>query len=77
MNTNVTIKITKVPGVPREVTVAKGAILADALSVYASEYGEAIDGYEVRRGDDVVSATTYVPYEGDRIFLVEQIKGNC
>ena len=70
-----TVKITKVPGVPREVTITAGQTLGVALDVYAAEYGESLEGYELRCSDATVNRD-FVPNDGDKIFLIEIIKGN-
>jgi hypothetical protein len=71
-----TITLTKVPGTPRVMTLEDGDNLGTALAIYRDSYGESIDGYELRHGDLKVDAT-FIPLDGQRIYLVQQIKGNA
>ena len=74
-NITITVKVSKVPGAPREVSVAKGSTLGDVLDTYKKAFNESTENYELRRGDETVTLD-YIPSEGDRFFLVQQIKGN-
>lgn len=70
-----TIRIAKVPGTVREIALNDTDNLGQALAIYASEFGETVDGYEMRLGDSVVSRD-YVPADGAKVYLVLMVKGN-
>ena len=72
----ITITITKVPGTPREITINDGQNLGVALDTYVAAFDEAVDGYELRCSDATITKA-YIPKNGDRVYLIEIIKGNC
>lgn len=69
------ITLTKVPGTPRTITLEDGDNLGAALAIYRDSYNESYEGYELRHGDLKVDAT-FIPQNGQKIYLVQQIKGN-
>lgn len=71
-----TIKIAKVPGGVKEVAVENTATVADVLAIYRDEFAETTKGFTVRCNDyDVTDG--FVPVDGEKLYLVQQIKGNC
>jgi hypothetical protein len=70
-----TIKIAKVPGIVREVACEDNATLRDALDIYAAEYAEAVDNYDLRTADGTTDVTI-IPADGTKVYLVAKVKGN-
>lgn len=64
------VKVAKVPGTVKEVALAEGATLADAIK----ESGFETTGYQVRRDGENEALTSMVE-DGDVITLVASVKG--
>lgn len=71
-----TVKVVRVPGVAKEVVLEDNAVAADAVRLYCSETDTTSDNLQIRRNDCVIENTTPV-VDGDKLYLVPQIKGNC
>lgn len=67
-----TIKIAKVPGTVVEVAVESNATVADILA----QYGEPTDGYEVKDVNSNAVASSFVPADETKLYLVKMVKGN-
>ena len=70
-----TIAVTKVPGILRQVVLEDDGTIQDALNVYASDTGEATEGYDIRTASGTASATDR-PADGTKVYLVAKVKGN-
>lgn len=71
-----TVKVTKVPGVPLEVTVEDGATVEAVLSTYTAATGQAIAGYTIKVNDAEITNLKTLATPGAVIYLVQQVKGN-
>ena len=71
-----TVKVTKVPGMPLEVTVEDGATVKSVLDTYTAATGQSIKGYTIKCNDVEITDTNVAVAPGAVIYLVQQVKGN-